>query len=121
MRVRRLDENHDWVFGVGRSSYERGSNAIAQCVKTRLLSLRNDWFLNTGHGITWFDYLRKNPDLRTMEIELKSAVLKTEGVTELTGFDININPNTRKCIIQVTYVDKYNNNSEVLVNAPGNE
>ncbi|MCC8379886.1 hypothetical protein [Xenorhabdus sp. PB30.3] len=85
MRMRRLDDNHDWTFGNGRSDYATKSEAIAQSVKTRLLSLFNDWFLNPEHGVPWFDYLRKNPNMMAMEAELKETVLNTFGVQEING------------------------------------
>ncbi|EPM4783636.1 hypothetical protein [Providencia stuartii] len=42
MKVRRLDDNHDWCFGRGRADYNIRSEAIAQSVLTRLLSLKQD-------------------------------------------------------------------------------
>jgi hypothetical protein len=118
MRVRRLDGNHDWTFGNSRNDYATKSEAIAQSVKTRLLSLRNDWFLNTDHGIRWFDYLRKNPNLMAMESELKSAVLNTEGVTEITYFDIKIGADNRQSLVEITYIDIYGYKNEVSTYAP---
>ncbi|OWO79302.1 hypothetical protein B5C26_21230 [Photorhabdus luminescens] len=120
MRVRRLDNNHDWTFGNSRSDYATKSEAIAQSVQTRLLSLRNDWFLNPDHGVGWFNYLRKNPNLMTMESELKSTVLNTSGVHEITHFDIKINVDSRKSTIEVTYIDIYGNKKEVNTDVPNN-
>lgn len=59
MKVRRLDDNHDWTFGSGRADYATQSEAISQSVLTGLLSLRNDWFLNPDHGLRWIDYLKR--------------------------------------------------------------
>ncbi|CAQ85184.1 MULTISPECIES: hypothetical protein [Photorhabdus] len=120
MRVRRLDNNHDWTFGNGRSDYATKSEAIAQCVQTRLLSLRNDWFLDSDHGVRWFDYLKKNPNILAMESELKTTVLKTEGVTEITAFDIIIDIDSRGSLVTVTYIDIYGNKKEVNTDAPSN-
>ncbi|MDC9598929.1 hypothetical protein [Xenorhabdus anantnagensis] len=117
MRVRRLDNNHDWTFGNGRSDYAIKSEAIAQSVQTRLLSLFNDWFLNPDHGVRWFDYLRKNPNLMTMESELKTTVLNADGVTEITRFDIQLNEN-RKTTVIIEYIDIYGNKNEVSTDAP---
>ncbi|MBD2796048.1 hypothetical protein ID856_05775 [Xenorhabdus sp. 18] len=118
MRVRRLDDNHDWTFGSGRSDYAIKSEAIAQSVQTRLLSLYNDWFLDPEHGVKWFDYLQKNPNLMVMESELKSTVLNTLGVQEITYFDIKIDTDSRKSLIEVAYIDIYGNKNEVNINAP---
>ena len=51
MIVRQLDDNHDWTFGHGLGNYLDSSEAIAQCVKTKLLALKRDWFLNREDGI----------------------------------------------------------------------
>ncbi|PHM22353.1 hypothetical protein [Xenorhabdus innexi] len=118
MRVRRLDNHHDWTFGNGRSDYATKSDAIAQSVKTRLLSLFNDWFLDPEHGVSWFDYLRKNPNLMTMEAELKETVLNTQGVQEITHFDIRLEADSRKSLVEVTYIDIHDNQSEVSLYAP---
>lgn len=120
MRMRRLDENHDWTFGSGRSDYATESEAISQSVKTRLLSLHSDWFLNRDHGVKWFDYLKKNPNLVNIESELKKTVLNTDGVTEITGFSIALDPDTRKITVSVDYIDIYGNSMGVSTDAPNN-
>lgn len=120
MKVRRLDDNHDWTFGSGRADYATQSEAIKQSVLTRLLSLRNDWFLNPEHGVRWFDYLRKNPNMIAMESEVKSTVLNTQGVEKITEFDITLNADTRAMTITVTYIDIYVHENEVNTNAPNN-
>ena len=120
MRVRRLDRNHDWVFGNGLNDYSRHSGAIAQCIKTALLSLRTDWFLDNSQGIRWFDYLRKTPDIVAMENEIKEAVLSIDGVVEIIDFDISLDENTRGCTVSVIYNDIYQEN-RVSVNVTSNE
>lgn len=108
MRVRELDQNHDWTFGRGKSNYLEKSEAIAQSVKTKLLSLKNDWFLNRDDGIAWFDYLEKNLNTQALEVDCKRAILSVDGVEEITFFDIKLNRETRELLIQVEYNDKYN-------------
>mgnify|MGYP000459845906 CR=1 FL=1 len=120
MRTRRLDSNHDWMFGSGRGDYATESLAIAQSVETRLLSLYGDWFLNREHGLKWFDWLQKNPDLMQMESALKKTVLNTEGVTEITAFSISLDPDSRRMTVQVNYNDIYGENNEVITRAPDN-
>lgn len=120
MKVRRLDDNHDWCFGRGRTDYCVQSSAISQSVLTRLLSLNKDWFLNRDHGIKWFDYLRKNPNLAVMEPEIKNSVLNTQGVEQITAFDIQLNPDTRLITISVSYIDIYGHKTEVTTDAPNN-
>lgn len=110
MKVRALDENHDWSMG-----HKLKSEAIAQNVKTQILSLFNDWFLDFENGIKWFDYLTKNTNLNKMRDEIKKQILKADGVVSLET--LNINLVERKAIIQVQYSDIYNENLKVLINA----
>lgn len=120
MRVRRLDKNGDWTFGSGRSNYATGSEAIYQCVLTALLSFRGDWFLDLEHGIPWFNYLRKNPDLMAMESSVKNTVLGVAGVERITDFDINLNPETRVATVSVGYVDTFGLENRVVSDVNNN-
>ncbi|MBC9131310.1 hypothetical protein FcAc13_08305 [Frischella sp. Ac13] len=113
MIVRELDINHDWTFGRGKANYLTGSAAIRQCIKTKLFSLKNNWFLNKDDGIAWFNYLEKNPDTIQLEREIKTAILSVEGVNEIIHFTILLDSITRIFLVQVTYNDKYNNLNEV--------
>lgn len=118
MRARRLDENHDWTFGKGRANYAQERESIRQCVITRLLSLYGDWFQDPYTGVRWFDYLTKNPNLRSFETELKGVVLNTEGVTELVEFALSLNSDNRKLTVLLTYIDIYDSTQRVIVDAP---
>lgn len=120
MRVRELDKNHDWTFGRSKSNYLNGSDAIAQSVKTKLLSLKNDWFLNRKDGTAWFDYLDKNPNTQALEMDCKRKILGIKGVEEITFFDIQLNSETRELLIQVEYNDKFNQSRGVNFNVTDN-
>ena len=116
MIVRGLDNNHDWTFGHGLGNYLDSSDAIAQCVKTKLLALKRDWFLNREDGIAWFDYLTKNPNTKQLEIDVRTEIFKVEGVLNIDEFDILLDPETRQFLIQITYTDKFNNSNEASIN-----
>ncbi|QDH85508.1 hypothetical protein [Proteus phage vB_PmiP_RS51pmB] len=120
MRVRKLDANHDWMFGRGQSDYHTASDAVAQRVKTTLLSITNDWFLDESHGIPWFDFWVKNPPLMRMEIDIKSAILNIDGVERIDSFDLQITEK-RVCIIELSYTDAYGNQLRSIVNVDGNK
>lgn len=105
MRVRKLDKNHDWTFGRGLNNYIVGSEAIYQSVKCILLSVKNDWFLDLEHGIDWFNYWRKNPNMLQMELDVKSNVLLVDGVVKIDSYDVTIDRETRKSIITLSYTD----------------
>ncbi len=107
MRVRKVDKNHDWTFGQGLNNYANKSDAIYFSVKMILLSVRNDWFLDLEHGINWFDYWRKNPDMLAMETDVKTNVLGVEGVVRIDSYEVSINPDNRQSIIELSYTDIY--------------
>lgn len=116
MIVRELDSSHDWTFGRGIANYLNGSDAIAQCVKTKLLALKRDWFLNRDDGIAWFEYLTKNPDTKQLEIDVRTEIFKVDGVIHIDEFDILLDPENRQFLIQITYTDKFNNINEASIN-----
>lgn len=107
VKVRRLDKNHDWTFGQGFTNYAIESEAIAQNVQTRLCSFTNDWFLDLEHGLPWLEQMGRNVDLGDWEIRIKKHVLQTDGVSKITSYESNLDPNTRKLVIDITYQDIY--------------
>ncbi|WP_392563446.1 hypothetical protein RHO13_08565 [Orbus wheelerorum] len=120
MIVRELDKNHDWTFGRGKANYLSQSDAIKQCIKTKILALKGNWILNADEGIAWFDYLTKNPNVAQLERDVKNAIASIDGVTEIISFDIGLDSVTRVFLIQITYSDNYNNTNEVEFNVTSN-
>lgn len=116
MKVRQLDDDHDWMFGRGYADYLNSSQAITQCIKTKLQALKSDWFMNRNDGIAWFDYLTKNPNTKQLEIDVRTEIYKVEGVVSIDEFDILLDSETRQFLIQITYTDKFNNINEASIN-----
>ena len=110
MKVRAIDSEGDWLLG-----HKADSAAIAQNVKTQILSLYNDWFLDFENGVRWFNYLSKNPNTDKMRDEVKRQILSVEGVSSLEI--LNINTNERKAIIEVQYRDIYDESQRLYINA----
>ena len=110
MKVRAIDSEGDWLLG-----YKADSAAIAQNVKTQILSLYNDWFLDFENGVRWFNYLSKNPNTDKMRDEIKRQILSVEGVSSLEILNININE--RKATIEVQYRDIYDESQRLYINA----
>ena len=110
MRVRAIDNEGDWLLG-----HKADSAAIAQNVKTQILSLYNDWFLDFENGVRWFNYLSKNPNTDKMRDEIKRQILSVEGVSSLEI--LHINANERKATIEVQYRDIYDESQRLYINA----
>lgn len=99
MRVRALDEDGDWTFGKGRQSYLRNRAALAQVLKTRLLSFLGDAFFALADGLDWFTLLG-GKDRLEIELSLSARILNTEGVTGIRLISFVPNPRTRGLSIQ---------------------
>ena len=110
MKVRAIDSEGDWLLG-----HKADSAAIAQNVKTQILSLYNDWFLDFENGVRWFNYLSKNPNTDKIRDEIKRQILNVEGVSSLEI--LNINLNERKVTIEVQYRDIYDESQRLYINA----
>jgi len=110
VRVRAIDSEGDWLLG-----HKADSAAISQNVKTQILSLYNDWFLDFENGVRWFNYLSKNPNTDKMRDEIKRQILSVEGVSSLEI--LNINTNERKATIEVQYRDIYDESQRLYINA----
>lgn len=110
MKVRAIDSEGDWLL-----RHKVDSTAIAQNVKTQILSLYNDWFLDFENGVRWFNYLSKNPNTDKMRDEVKRQILSVEGVSILEI--LNINLNERKATIEVQYMDIYDESQRLYINA----
>jgi hypothetical protein len=111
MKVSRITKDGDWTFGKGRANYTRNEKAIAQNVVTRLRSFTDDWFINIEHGIPWFALLGQRGTERRILRAIERTVLQTEGVREVTRLEIIRRDGDRGILIDIEYVNVYNNNT----------
>lgn len=108
MIVRRIDENHDMTFGRGIADMARDDEATAQSVKTRLLLLRGEWFLDTDAGVPYLQQIAIKPaNLPLAQAIIKQTILETEGVAELRSFGMTFDRETRRLTIQATVTNIY--------------
>ena len=56
MKVRALNDKHDWVFGKGLQGYKQNREAVKQRIKTHLLSFYYDCFFDLEFGIDWKNF-----------------------------------------------------------------
>lgn len=116
MKVRAIDESHDWKFGNNQSDYKEFSEAIKQNVLTSVLEVRGDWFLALESGVDWINYLGRSSNLQLLESDLKSAVLNVDGVLMLDDISISLDRGNRKATINIEYTDVYNVRNSVNAN-----
>ncbi|MHB0973965.1 MAG: hypothetical protein ACYC0P_06960 [Thiobacillus sp.] len=104
------------TFGQGVANYARDEEATAQAVKTRLLLLFNEWFLDTSAGVPYLQQIMvKPPNLPLAEAIMKRTILLTEGVAEIRSFGMTFDRETRRLGIQATVVNIYGTVSNIKV------
>lgn len=64
---------------------------VAQRLRIALQVNREAWFLDTTFGVPYLtDIFVKNPSLEALTAIFKTAILDTEGVDEITQFDLSL-------------------------------
>jgi len=103
MRYRKLDENGDYVFGVGVNSFLINSpEAVAQAVLTRLKLWMGEWFADTSDGTGWNQSILGKQSNNLYELTLRQRVLETPGVQSIEEFQSSLNSETRKLSVSMT-------------------
>ena len=96
MRYRKLDANGDYSFGAGQANFWKDvPDAPAQAVRTRLKLERGEWFLNASEGMPWNTEVLGKYTGDTRDAAIRSHVLGTQGVTEITDYFSNLDRDTR--------------------------
>lgn len=116
MLTRRLTDSHDMSFGTGIADYSTEAEACAQNVKTRLLLLMGEWFLDTGTGVPYLNDIMIRPaNMPVVESIIKKTIIETEGVATMTDFQMSVDRNTRRLSIQATVTTIYGSVANIKV------
>lgn len=115
MKVRAIDENHDWTFGRGLQDYKIDDRAISQNVKTRILSFYGDCFFDEMAGIDWFRLLGYGTQ-ELLLMSIKETIINTEGVTAINNVDTYIDRDRREFTVKYdiqtiysrSYIEEFN-------------
>jgi hypothetical protein len=103
MRYRREDDNGDYTFGQGDSTFLINSpEAVAQAVKTRFKLWRGQWFLDKTSGTPWVQSVlgKQPPDVYNLAI--RQRILQTQGVSSIISFDTVVDGKTRRVSFTAT-------------------
>lgn len=100
MKIRKVDENNDWTFGKGLSSYARNEEAIEQNIKGRLLSWVNDCFFDLQAGVDWKSRLDVGQQ-QALEEECRAVILQSFGVVGVNSVDAVFDGATR--LLRIEY------------------
>jgi len=107
IRTRLLDKNGDRLFGNGKANYNITDTAIVQNVKTRLRSLKDDFFLDADANIAWFEILGELNNQSFVFNEIYRVANATDGVLEVTDIQV-LTLEQRSVTISIT-LDTINN------------
>lgn len=102
MIVSALDKNNDWGLGRGRHNYITGGGAIAQKVKCRIRSFKNDNPLNMGDNIDWLYLLSEKNTEQEILREVERVTLATDGVMRIIQLAMVVNKATREQHIEMS-------------------
>lgn len=129
--VRRTDPNHDCNFGRGQADYATGSESTAQRVRSALLEILGEWFMDVTKGMPWYrvsadatDILPimggdGPPDIGYAEASAKAVILSVDGVARISSFDVNFDHVTRKLAMSVVGIDVDGGAFTVALQDPG--
>lgn len=91
MRYRKLDSSGDCSFG--RSALDFISDTpetVAQAVRTRLLLLRGEWFLDVTDGTPYATEILGANTAQTYDLAIRERILDTQGVTGIVSYESNL-------------------------------
>lgn len=92
MRYRQQDAQGDYVFGSTAHFLADTPAAVAQAIKTRLLLLTNEWFLDTSEGTAYVPNILGHNTHGTRDVEIKNRILGTKGVRALVAYHSTVSP-----------------------------
>lgn len=79
--------------------------ALRQRLRTRLLTFRNEWFLDPDIGVPYYDSVFvKNPELGALTSAFSAVILGTVGITSLTDIQFDLVASTRELTLTFTCV-----------------
>lgn len=94
-------ETHDLFLEAGNLAVVRGSEAIGQHVRQRLMTFEGEWFLDTTAGVPWLAQLMgRKYDPALAEAVVKAEILDTDGVVEITSFSVGFDQGVRRLNIR---------------------
>lgn len=104
-----LNSNNDFYFNNKKLAIITGNNTdeeILQRIKMRLRFFKDEWFLNSEHGLPYFQDIlgTKNLDFNIVESILREQILSVQGVKEIVESSIDYDTNKRQFIYSVNLI-----------------
>ena len=86
MKYRAMSASGDYQFGRTGIMLTDSPEAVAQAVLTRLRLSAGEWFLDTEEGTPYSTRILGFQPAETRDVVLKTRILDTPGVAELTNY-----------------------------------
>lgn len=96
MRNRKLTSDGDYSFGNGQQDFYRDvPEAVGQACKTRLSLWLGEWFLDIQEGTPFMQGIMGKHSVQEANTTIQDRALGTQGLTDVTSFVSEIDPDTR--------------------------
>jgi len=100
-----LGDKERWDIGIDTSGnlvFVNELDELVQHLRSRIIFIKKEWRYDIRIGFPWWEFVFiNNPNLRTIESLLKSLILKTEGVTKILEFEMNLQNNMLNVFFRV--------------------
>ena len=113
--IRALDQNQDWEFGKGKSSYKNAQKAIILNIETKLREWDTDCFFAQNNGIDWKTRLGTTNQKALLDNEIRRLIVGVEGVLKVNIFTSSLTGN-RKYIANFNITTIYSTNTALEFN-----
>lgn len=90
MKYRKLDENGDYLFGGAGQFFENDPEGVAQAIRTRLLLLTNEWFLDSNEGTPYDPAIIGYGTATTRDPAVIDRILGTTGVQSILRYSSSV-------------------------------
>lgn len=111
MIFRGLDQNRDWCFGQGLSSYATGSAAVLLNVQTAVQTFLGDAFWAANFGIDWLNLLGTKGTQDAIIAQTRAVIANCEGVTAINSVTSSLDRQTRTLSLQFNISTVYSANA----------
>lgn len=96
MRVRKVDETGDMVFGRSQADYWRDvPEAVAQVAQSRLELFQGEWFLDLSDGTPWRTQVLGKFTGSTRDMVIRARLLGTPGLESLDAYSSAVDRDSR--------------------------
>lgn len=108
MRYRALSADFDYTFGQSQANFLINSpEAVAQAIRTRLLLLRGQWFLDVTEGLPLRTKIIGRNTYATYDAVIRQRIRLTQGVVSIDKYSSELDNTARGLTVHATVTTIY--------------